>query len=141
MKSREIQFGEVFVLVVVLLFGLALVGCESKSEPTAVLSDKATSLNPRLAGEWETDIILSQLGQSVTRYRFKKDGTFEISTSLIQMGQELSGHGTYRTKGNQLTLTSPMKTTEATYSFDGNTLIIKESSGDVFRLNPKETEE
>ena len=58
-----------------------------------------------LVGQWETDVFLSQLGDSVVRWHFRDDGTFDGYMNLIQVGKKFSDQGEYKTEGNQLILT------------------------------------
>ena len=99
---------------------------------------RQASSDPKLIGDWETDRTLGQLGESITRYTFRANGSYEVSTTLIQARQELSAAGDFRTEGNRLIDTGPNGTNESTYSFDGETLIIEEADGDIFRLKRKE---
>lgn len=86
----------------------------------------------RLTGEWETDRILSQLGESQSYLQFKQDGTFVLRTTLLQMGQTLSAEGTFSTQGDRIFLSSPGKSLQQKYRIDNGLLIIHEDSGDTF---------
>ena len=95
------------------------------------------AFDTRLIGNWETDNTLGQLGESITRYAFAADGTFEVSVTLIQTKQILSAEGTYRTEGNTLILSGPNEETRSTYSFEDDLLIIDEGNDEIYRLRVK----
>ena len=143
MLDEEVKMYK-FLLVIVI--SAILSSCSSESEQTRDISTQikrqkikkeSEVVNPKILGEWTTGKVLSQLGESITQYRFNNDGSFTITTTLIQMNQKLSGKGSFETNGDQLILKSPNKESKSTYYFEGNDLIIIESDGDKFRLKRK----
>lgn len=80
----------------------------------AIACGGRASSDPKLIGDWETDKTLGKLSESITRYTFRSNGSYEVSTTLIQLRQELSAAGDYRTEGNRLIVTGPNGTHEST---------------------------
>jgi hypothetical protein len=91
---------------------------------------------PRIIGEWETDKIMSQLGESVIYHQFNKNGTFILRQSFIQAHQTLTSQGNFKTEGNQLILVSTEKTSKQTFIFEGDKLLINDGD-DTFRFKRK----
>ncbi len=92
-----------------------------------------TKFDERLIGEWQTDKILSQLGESQSYQHFKKDGTFVLRTTLFQMRQTISAEGTFSTQGDQIFLQSPQKSVKQVYRIENTILIIYEIGGDTYK--------
>ena len=114
-----------FRLLILFLAACALsIGCVGTGK---------TKIDERLIGEWQTDKILSQLGESQSYQHFKKDGTFVLRTTLFQMRQTLSTEGTFTTQGEQIYLQSPDKSLKQSYRIENGILIIYENGGDTFK--------
>jgi Lipocalin-like domain len=87
----------------------------------------------RLVGEWATEKVMTQLGESQTYIRFKENGAFVLRHSLFQMTKTLSSEGTYSTDGNVLYLHGPNKSTKQSFQIENGILTIHEDSGDTFK--------
>ena len=103
----------------------------------AVLSASCTTTSPRhadsIVGVWRSDEILSQLGPSVIQYTFGADGSVHMRQTFThgQIGP-LEADGRFRATSDEIIFLGDEKTHRATYSFEGDTLVIDE--GEVFRL-------
>jgi hypothetical protein len=87
----------------------------------------------RLIGEWATEKLMSQLGESQSYIKFKEDGTFVIRTTLFQMKQTLSSAGAFSTDGDVLYFHGADKSTKQSFYIENGMLTIHEDSGDTFK--------
>jgi hypothetical protein len=91
------------------------------------------SLDDRIIGEWATEKIMSQLGESQSYIKFNKNGTFVLRTTLFQMKQMLSSEGTFSTDGDVLYFHGSDKSTKQSFRIENGILTIHEDSGDTFK--------
>ena len=94
-------------------------------------------IDARLIGAWQTDKLLSQLGEIMYSREFKSDGNCTSIVRFLQMDQSTSREGTCSTNGNILTVVRGSEKSEEKYWFEENTLIIQENDGEIYRLKQK----
>jgi len=102
------------VLLKILVILTLLAGCSQKD---------VTPIAPEIIGEWETDIYISQLGNTISYYHFKEDNTFTSRLRLLHGNVELKGEGTFAFEDNNIVLTIKGKTYKEKYILEGDTLI------------------
>ena len=91
-----------------------------------------------LVGEWQTAPTLSQLGQIVSYYQFRSDGTFNANVTFIDAKiPDMATRGTYKVTGNSLDLTTPEKTTSSTFMIENDMLTIREGPQKTFTFSRK----
>jgi len=91
---------------------------------------------PSVVGNWETEPTLGQLGVGVVRYTFRADGTFSAEMELRSMNlpEPLRNSGSYVIDGDEIRF-SRARSSVATFSFEGDKLVLVERDGDRFVLH------
>ena len=100
----------------------------------SLLACHRASTHDMLLGQWKTDTVMSQLGPSVTEVTFREDGTFTSSTSFRSPFATITASGQYRIEGNELIMVTLEKESTATFSFEGEDVLIIEEGVDRFHL-------
>lgn len=141
-------------LLSVLAACVMICACSKPNQESSVVNDQETRPDQEtsLVGDWETDLVLGQLGRTISRQTLRADGTFSASVEFPDMNAlaleefdmpmpAMTVEGTYSVEGDRITFTMPDNTTTSTFRFEGDTLVIEEDIGtDVFRYHrQKET--
>ena len=91
-----------------------------------------------LVGEWETEPTPGQFGVTVVQYSFTADGRFECRAGFASVMKPMATAGSYELVGDQLRLTTPIKTSTATVHLEDGILVLKDSGGEIFKLARKQ---
>jgi hypothetical protein len=99
-SKRNMNYRIFIIVIVVFSF---LVGCGVKSVRT---------LGPNIVGEWETDIYVSQLGNTISYLQFKENGTFKTILQLLHINQTYTSEGTFICEGDEIFFTTKDKSSK-----------------------------